>query len=398
MHGKSIAVALLAILLAGCVSTTVKTTSVPPVESAPEPIAEHLLLDVGIPIFNEGLSEEDDEQTVYPEVRRAEARFMPNLLAQAIQQSGSWGAVRVLPNEQQLIDLVVQGTILHSDGETLKLNIVATDSSGKEWLNRDYTAHASRYSYEVTTRQLQDPFQAVYNQIANDLLHSQLAITDADRLTLRLITDLRFARSFSPEAFDGYLQREDKDHYRVVRLPASNDPMMERVQSIRERDYLFIDTLQEYYLNFNGQMQNPYQEWRKLSYEEAVALRELRAESNRRLIAGVAAVVAGVAAASAGDSSARAASDIAVLGGGYLLKSGLDKRQEAEIHVQALEELGLSLESEVTEQVIELEDRTVLLSGSVEQQYAQWRELLAEIYRTEVGDLAPAEPAANDTP
>ncbi len=80
--------------------------------------------------------------------------------------------------------------------------------------------------------------------------------------------------------------------------------------------------------------------------------------------------------------------NVAILGGGFLLKSGLEKRNEAQIHVQALEELGLSLEAEITPQVIELEDRTVTLNGNVEDQYAQWRALLAEIYRTEIGALA----------
>ena len=67
--------------------------------------------------------------------------------------------------------------------------------------------------------------------------------------------------------------------------------------------------------------------------------------------------------------------------------------------MQELEELGMSLEAEITPQVIELEDRTVMLSGNVEEQYAQWRELLAEIYRAEIGALAlPADgPGAADT-
>ena len=50
----------------------------------------------------------------------------------------------------------------------------------------------------------------------------------------------------------------------------------------------------------------------------------------------------------------------------------------------------------ITPQVIELEDRTVMLSGNVEDQYAQWRVLLEEIYRAEVGALElPEESAAN---
>lgn len=91
----------------------------------------------------------------------------------------------------------------------------------------------------------------------------------------------------------------------------------------------------------------------------------------------------------------RAAGNVAILGGGLLLKSGLDKRNQAQIHVQALEELGMSLEAEITPQVIQLEDRTVMLSGNVEQQYTQWRELLADIYRAELGALELPEESAS---
>jgi hypothetical protein len=258
------------------------------------------------------------------------------------------------------------------------------------WLDKKYESKASRYSYE-TRRTRFEPFQTVYNQIANDLLKKQISMSAEQLANIRLVNELRFARSFSPDAFAGHLANDGKGHYSISRLPAENDPMLARVRKIRERDYLFIDTLQDYYASFNGQMIGPYQEWRKQSYDEAVALQELRTESRRRLIAGIAAVAAGIAAASSDNSSAQSAANVAIIGGGYLVKSGLDKRTEADIHVQALEELGLSLEAEIAPQVIELEDRTVTLTGSVEDQYEQWRELLRQIYEAEVGNPIPAQ-------
>jgi len=219
-----------------------------------------------------------------------------------------------------------------------------------------------------------------------------------DRRDVRLVTELLFARSFSPDAFDGYLAKNPKGRYLIMRLPAEGDPMLQRVRKIRERDHLFVDTLQEYYISFDEQMSGPYDEWRKLSYEEVVALQELRAESRRQMLLGAAAVIGGIAAATTGDSSAsRSAGHIAVIGGGYMLKSGLLKRSEAQIHVEALDELGTSLEAEIAPKVIELEDRTVTLSGSVEEQYAQWRALLAEIYAAEIGDLDLRDEAAAAT-
>ena len=384
--------ALLLCLTAACVNQTVKSTRVPPVQTLQAELPEAMLLDVGVAIFDPGLDEDDtDESLLYPEVRRAEARYMPYLLMEAIQSSGAWGAVRLVPNENQAMDLLVTGTILGSHGEQLKLRVLAKDATGITWLSKDYKSKASRYSYQ-TTRARFDPFQAVYNEIANDLLAAQQAKPPEAFSNIRLINELRFARSFSPAAFEAYLSTDGKGNYSIARLPAEDDPMLLRVRKIRERDYLFIDTLQEYYSSFNGQMIGPYQAWRKQSYDEAIALQELKSESQRRLIAGVASVVAGIAAAGSNSASARAAGYVAISGGGYLVKTGLDKRNEADIHTQALAELGLSLEAEIAPQVIELEDRSVTLTGSVQDQYEQWRELLKQIYQTEVGDIPPPSP------
>ena len=393
--GRCLTLAALCILLPACVSQTVKSTSVPDVNTAEIEVGESLLLDVGITVFDPGLDEYEENQQVYPEVRKAEARYMPNLLSEAMQNSGAWGAVRVVPSESQITDLVVNGKILASNGEELSLQITARDSRNAVWLDKKYDSNASRYAYKASTRTSQDPFQAMYNTIANDLLEKLEELRDQDRKNIRLVTELLFAQSFSKEAFDGYLATNRQDRYLVMRLPAEGDPMLERVRDIRERDHMFIDTMQEYHSDFNLQMIGPYQEWRKLSYEEAVALAELKAESTRRLIAGGLAILAGVASNSS-SSAGRAASNVAIIGGGYLLKSGLEKRGEAQIHVQALEELGMSLEAEITPSVIELDDRTVMLSGNVEDQYTQWREILADIYDAEIGSLE-LPPESTDT-
>ena len=51
--------------------------------------------------------------------------------------------------------------------------------------------------------------------------------------------------------------------------------MMARIGAIQQRNHIFVDTLQGHYDNFSGSMDGPYNEWRRLSYEETVALREL---------------------------------------------------------------------------------------------------------------------------
>ena len=39
----------------------------------------------------------------------------------------------------------------------------------------------------------------------------------------------------------------------------------------------------------------------------------------------------------------------------------------------------------IAPKVINLEDRTVTLTGNVEEQYSQWKEILADIYAVEAG-------------
>mgnify|MGYP000176067729 FL=1 len=48
--------------------------------------------------------------------------------------------------------------------------------------------------------------------------------------------------------------------------------------------------------------------------------------------------------------------------------------------------------------MVELEDRTVRLTGNVEDQYGQWRELLADIYAAELAALEPPAPPADSLP
>ena len=393
---RLLAVITACFVLSACVSQTIKSTSVPNIDTPSSAVPEALLFDVSVVVFDPGLDNFDEDEQVYPEVRQAEARFMPLVLSESIQNSGAWGAVRVVPDGTQVTDLIVRGEILHSDGEELQLAITAIDARGEVWLEETYTGKASRYAYQPATRNPYDPFQAVYNTIANDLLERLEELTEKERGDVRLVTELRFARDFSPEAFDPYLEKTRKGEYEIKRLPAENDPMLGRVRDIRERDRLYVDALQVYYTNFDAQMLAPYQEWRRASFEESIALQELRAESTRNLIVGGIAVLAGIAAASSGDSSAaRTAGQVAILGGGYLVKSGLDKRNEAQIHVQALEELGMSLEAEISPQIIELEDDTIVLTGNVEEQYAQWRALLGDIYRAEIGSLELPEESAD---
>ena len=383
-------------MLGGCVSETVKSTSVPTLEAPERLTPEAELLDVGIVILDPGISAVEDEELVYPEVRKAEATFMATELAEVLTEQGGWGAVRVVPDDRQFSDLLVRGTILLSDGESLQLKILVSDARGTVWLDKRYQGVTSRYAYEQGTRVKQDPFLAVYRMIANDMLAIFDRVPSADRVTIRRVAEMRFARDFASGAFADYLDEDDAGQISLRRLPAEDDPMLNRVRGLRQRHYVFVDTLQGHYNGFAEDMYTPYQEWRRASYEETIALRELEAESQREMIAGGAAILAGIVAQTSGSRTTRSAGAVGVIGGGALLKSGLEKRAESNIHSLALEELGQSLDAEITPRVIELEDRTVRLTGNVEDQYDQWRELLADIYAAELAALEPPADATAD--
>ena len=385
--------------LSGCVSQTVKTTKIPAIQTPATAIPNEQLLDVSIAIFDPGLDiEPQGDIPVFPEVRQSEARYMPQILMSAMQDSGAWGAVRVVPTEDQLTDLMINGKILRSDGKNLALEITAVDATNRYWIDHKiYQAEASRYAYSSTTRNTHDAFQAVYNRIANDLLQHYNKLGPKTLTRVRQVAEMRFAERFANQAFEDYVLYED-GRYRLQKLPAEGDPMLERVRKIRARDHLYVDTLQTYYEQFGGQMQAPYQEWRKLTYEEAMALEEVRAEAASDLLIGGLSVLAGIYAAAEGnDAVTRTAGNVAIMGGAYMVKSGLDKRNEAAIHVEALEELGASLEAEITPQVIQLDDQTITLTGNVQDQYAQWRSLLDDIYQSEIGSLDQTLQSQQDT-
>ena len=378
-------------ILNSCATHTVKTTSYTPVIQDSQNISEDFLLDVGVAIFDPGIDELDDdqEQVTNHQVRLAESRYAPYLLSETLQRSANWGIVRLMPNANSPMDVFINGVILESNGELMSMRVEVSDSTGRHWYAKEYDQAISQFSYDSSQRQQNDPFQILYNNIANDLLAWRKDnLEEADITEIRTISEMLFAKRFSSEVFDGYLSQDRNGVYQITSLPADNDPLLQRIRDIRERDFMFIDTVQDYYATYVRQMRLPYDSWREQSYHETIELRELEASAKRRFIAGAAAVVGGLAAATQGSNyGTQVGGAFGVGAGAYLIRSGFDKRAEARMHMEALEELGQSLESEVAPQVISLEDRTITLTGSVEEQYEQWREILADLYAVEVGQL-----------
>ena len=381
------------LLLSACSSTGPRRniSEAVPVDKATTEIPENQLLNVSIEVFDPGELPEDpkDANGLSMDIREAEARYMPEELRSTMEKTGYWGAVRVVPSGMTGGELVVAGTILASNGEQLDLHISASDSSGRQWFSKQYRGGVEASIY-MASALFGDAFQPLYNTIANDLASFFKTLT-VDQITgIRRLAELRFAADIAPEAFAGYVEQTKSGEYEVVRLPSTDDPMYNRVLAIQERDLLMIDTLNGHFDNFHREMQQPYTEWRKARSDESEKQKALEKAALNRTLLGVASIVGAVFIGVAGHDNGYnpgldTLSDVMVLGGAAAIKSGMDKRSEAVIHRESIEELGLSFSSEARPLVIEVDGETIELTGSAEAQYVQWRALMSQIYTTETG-------------
>ncbi|MEO0975418.1 MAG: hypothetical protein AAFX85_20195, partial [Pseudomonadota bacterium] len=298
---------------------------------------------------------------------------------------------RVIPQESNSVDVTVSGTILHSDGERLSLAIEARDATGRLWFEKEYDHLTGQLAYRDSLPLNQDrldPFQDLYNIIANDLAEAMALITPKERIAIRQVAELRFAGDLSPEAFGDFL-REDDGLYAARRLPAYSDPMVARMRRIREREYLFFDTLDQHFRTFAVEMDVPYDEWRKYTYDEVVTLREIQRQALAHKVIGGAAIAGGLFANT--DSTAGSIAEwTAITGGIAALKVGIDKKRQSKVHAAALEELNGSFQAEVEPMVVEIEGQTVTLQGSLDSQFEEWRGILRDIYSLETGEIVSA--------
>ncbi len=380
------------VFFTGCATHHAQKVEPTPIMQAETEIPEDQLMDVGILVFE---SKEIDEETAkeegtHPDIRKSESHFIPYHLKNTLHQSSHWGAVRVLPAESNSVDLLVTGEILASNGEHLVLKVTVTDATGKKWFTKTYEQEASESMYSGNTVGKKDAFQNIYNTIANDIAKYKQEL-DPERIKqIRTVSKLKFAQDFAPEAFGDYLKETKKKTLTINRLPADEDPMMDRLLRIREREYMYVDTLNEYYEVFYNEMWPSYEDWRKLSLTEQKALRKIKREAMIRQLVG-ALLVAGAIAMAAGDVDNTGAIQVGmIVVGGQVIIDGFNISKEAEIHSAAIQELSESFGNEMKPVVIDFQGKQYELTGSAEEQFKKWRELLRKIYRAETGfDLNP---------
>ena len=385
-----VGIAACTVLLGACTSAREIQYTQVRLNRAETEIAQEELLNVGILVFDPGLpdnlsDQEMNKKLIFPEIRRAEARYMPFHLKNTLEATGYWGAVSVLPEFSPVADILVSARIEESDGYSARLQVAAWDASAKEWFNKSYEMMVAEQAYRNTDPG-QDPYQNLYNRIANDLLQIRSQLSNAELQRIREISDLRYGLSVVPQAFEGYLEQTDKGQYQVKRLPAEGEPMVGRMREVREREYALVDAVNEHYANLYYGLDEPYADWRRMAREGRLSYEEMRRASNTRMLLGVLSILGAIAYNDRGGNN-RGVTTTMVQGGFFGIRAGLGRRAEAKMHAEALREVGESFDAEAEPMVVELEGQTRRLTGSAEERFREWRRLLREIYSRETGDL-----------
>lgn len=339
------------------------------VASSPPP--QDLQLDLGVRVFDNRSANRHAvpvNEGTFARIRELETHYLPVVLRNTLVESNQWGVVRVLPQDDTSVDLLIEGTIIDSDGAQLTLEVRAVDSSGRPWLEDTYTgrAHAIHYPDVLPREQgqangaLKDPFQELHSRIANDLLLAKMRQTPQALRELRRISAMKHARDLSPEAFGGMLATDTDGHLELQRLPAENDPMLARIRSMLERHHTFIDTVDTYYEALYLDVKPLYDLWRHYSYDQITSSAQARQSTRSN---------------SYGSDSFGA------------LRSAYNRYKWAKIFEQEFVGLASGFVSETAPAILELSERVHGLTGSVQEQYEQWRKLLRALYEIETGGV-----------
>lgn len=419
------------ILVAGCAGTyekrDVTTQQTQLVQPAGE-IAENDLLGIRIHTFEPGtLPEGDTAKGMSLEIRKAEGYYIAVKLRDTLQRSGHWGPVRVVPENSNDGEVIVEAEILESDGEFLKLMVSVHDATGVEWFSKEYSGVVNEQMFSQAP-QGGDAFQFVYNEISNDIATYRNKLASGEIATIRQIAELKFARSFAPSIFSGYLKTgkpeapktpdvfgqlmafantekttaKRKPHFNIARLPSQEDPNYQRVQRIRAREHQLIDTLDQQYEGLARNISDAYTQWRLSRLAEMNSVREIERLENERTTKAIVGGIAGVGLIILGAQSRNCAgcgTAGAIVGGTILatsIKAAIEANGKAkadmEIHTRALEELGQSLATEINPVVVEVEGSTIELKGSVDAKFQQWRTVMKKLHEREVGPIDRLQP------
>lgn len=346
-------------------------------------------LDVIIPVFEPNLSETDEnyEEGVWPELRRAEANRFSYKLKQSLDHSRAFGAVRVTPDATASGDLYVLGKIRESNGAMIEFDLNVVDSSGKEWLDKTFTHEVPERFYKNYRNRNQEPYAPIFQEAAKVIVETLRRRDYAQLQYLQDITRLRFGASFDENAFLQYLDIQG-DRINLLSKPDDNDPILRRVEAIRVREQLFVDNLQQSYAAFSSKMDDSYLTWQEANFNELQLQKDARNKGILKAVGGALLIGLSVAAAVASGKSDNESVLVSTavaggLAGAWMLSSSFKSIEEAKLHKDAIDELGESLDLELAPRVVSFQQKSVELTGTIKQQFSQWRRFIKQIHEQE---------------
>ena len=316
---------------------------------------EDALLNVTISVFDPGVPADDSvlrDLEVFPRIRGVEAQLLPFRLREALVLSGEWGAVRVVTKPDLAAELLLTGSILRSDGDVLALRMRAEDATGAVWFDRAFSAEAVDDTSPGTE------FFHLYAGIAEALLESRDLLDQAAIRSVQNTSLMRYAVELAPASFGEFIEETPDGKWELLRLPASNDPMLERIQLIRNTEFLITDTIDSKFRELNDDVARTYRVWRDyrrkyVSYEEE---NYRFAQRNYR---------------------------DAPRGSWEAIKDQYDIYKYDRVTVQEQDRLAVAFDNEVRPLVRAMEERVAELEGWVEDGYREWRRLLDELEEVE---------------
>lgn len=375
------------LLLAGC-SVYIPPSSPYTALAVPTAaVAEDLLLDLAIPLFS---FEQPTLKSGRPDlqlnaIRSAEARYMPVMLQHTLRQTGIWGAIYVLPEAGVGHDVLVEARIVEASAHTLELDVSVSDAAGALWFKRIYTEHVANNVYGDDSIGVDDPFQGIYNRIANDLAsHARTQLTQGDIATIRQVAELKFGNAFAPQRYGLYL-RAGAETTTVLRMPPANDPGVLHLREIRQRDHAFQAVLQDHYVDFAQRVADSYYEYRRQSFRELQDLQARQRNARGDIVGGALWLGAAAALGNIDGALGVASSAGAAVVGAAKIARGVRAYPDRSFF---LDEIAESFATEALTHRVELDEDVVILSGSVDEVYAQWKGILRSLFAEE-GALQP---------
>jgi hypothetical protein len=190
-----------------------------------------------------------------------------------------------------------------------------------------------------------DPFQNMYNSLANDMAAVRRRMDSLAVKQLRRTTELLFAAELLPKAYGEYIRLTPQGKREVVRLPAEDDPLWKRVEKIGERNRVFYNALDASYEPFYKSLWQPYLDWRRYNLVEQLSIRQARSDGLKQAAAGIIMIAAAILLEVNDVNNSSTIRDVLVLGGTQVIINGINISKAADIHRETLQELADSFGS-----------------------------------------------------